>query len=151
MKAFSKIDEYTKLQAPRYFTSGSPNICGNNWPPMSVVGPVGNRPPSTNVAPPSSEYMNPETERAGNEKPRKSLNPITTCCPVLSTAMEVSACKLAETSGASPQSGSFTQRPEVASRPLLMARPLFVLTASTLCFASRPMDDKALSEVTGGF
>jgi hypothetical protein len=36
--------------------------------------------------------MNPEIEIGFELKPRKSLNPTTMCCPVLSTAIEVSDC-----------------------------------------------------------
>ncbi|PYQ71672.1 MAG: hypothetical protein DMG04_20505 [Acidobacteria bacterium] len=70
-----------KLHAPKYLTSGSPNTCGNLWVPMASVPGDGNCPPSTNVAPPSSEYMNPETDSGlvPLSKPRKSLKPTTTC------------------------------------------------------------------------
>src|SRR5713226_233628 len=110
------MDEYTKLQPPRYFTSGSPKTCGKLWPLMIVVGPTGNWPLFTKVTPPSSEYANPETETVVAVIPRKSLKAITTCCPVLSTAIEVSDCRSAALKVASPQSGSFTHPPDCAPK-----------------------------------
>src|SRR5437667_8602013 len=136
------MEEYTKSQPPRYFTSGSPKTCGNLWPPLIVVGPVGNWPPSTKVTPPSSEYANPEIEVVAVENPRKSLKAITTCCPVLSMAMEVSDCRSAAVKAASGQSGSFTHPPDCAPRPRF--------TESTCRFASLPVADKLLSMVLDG-
>ena len=51
----TRMDEYTNVQAPRYFTSGSPNTCGSLVVPMTSVPGEGSCPPSTNVLPPSSE------------------------------------------------------------------------------------------------
>jgi len=70
---------------------------------VSVPGD-GSWPPSTKVKPPSSEYMNPEMEIGFELKPRKSLIPITTRWPVLSTAIDVSDCVDAGPSAGGPSS-----------------------------------------------
>ncbi len=80
-----------KVDPPRYFTSGSPKTCGNLVPLIRLVPGVGSRPPSVNVAPPSSEYMKPERLTGSSVKPSVSLKPMTMCWPVESTATEVSA------------------------------------------------------------
>src|SRR5437867_11581003 len=124
-------DAYTKLHPPRYFTSGSPKICGKACPNIIVVGPIGNWPPSTKVAPPSSEYMKPDSDTV-LAKPRKSLNAITTCCPLLSVAMEVSDC-VEDGPASLSHSGSLMQRLPDTAVPNS--------TDAVLSFASFPIAD----------
>src|SRR5436305_722783 len=105
---------------------------------MTVVGPVGSWPPSVNVAPPSSEYMNPDSDTGdlvgSNENARKSLKPITICRPVLSTAIEVSDCVPdGASSGASQSPGAFTQPPDCA--------PMSPDSAAIRCCANEPPED----------
>src|SRR4029079_3074411 len=85
------IEEYTNVQAPRYFTSGSPNTCGNRVVPITSLPGAGKRPPPTHVSPPSSEYSTPDSVIGFSLKPRVSLYPMTMCWPLESTAMETSA------------------------------------------------------------
>src|SRR5204863_797463 len=80
------------VQPPTYLMSGSPKTCGSLVAPMTSTPGDGSCPPSTKCSPPSSEYMNPETEIGFLLNPRKSLKPMTMCCPVLSTAIDVSDC-----------------------------------------------------------
>jgi hypothetical protein len=112
-------------------------------PIVSVPGD-GSWPPSTKFTPPSSEYMNPETEIGFELKPRKSLNPITMCCPVLSTAIEVSDCVDAGPASAGPsssQSGSLTQTP-VSSTSFPVSSPgRLVLIAARERVAERAIED----------
>src|SRR5262245_13438654 len=94
------------VQPPTYFTSGSPNTCGSLVDPITSTPGDGSWPPSTKCSPPSSEYMNPEIDRGFRLKPRKSLKAMTTCCPVASTAIEVSDCVDVGPSGNSRSSPS---------------------------------------------